>query len=454
MAEKRRWLLLVGTLLVVAAWLFAEMVKGSVRMVRKTYERSGEVFGNPLMGYAPPAWYEEVTDDIQLLYMDITWAELEPWEGVYDWSAIEEENQTERWKREGKHLVLRFVCDIPGDECHMDIPKWLYEKTGEAGTWYDGEYGKGFAPDYDNEIFIACHEQAVAALGAHFGQDGLVAYVELGSLGHWGEWHVNYEEGIPCIPKEAVRDRYIAPWILAFPKAKLLMRRPFHAAERYGMGLYNDMAGHAEATEEWLGWIREGGDYGQAAEEDALSVMSDFWKGAPSGGELTSSVSMKELLDTGLDETLRLVRESHTTFLGPKIADMMYPKGYEAVLGQMGYRIWIPGAELKTRKDKTVLSLTWENDGIAPFYGSWPVYVYVETDEGELVEKKMVDIQLSSLIPGMQIRTDTMLTTENLQTLAGKAYRIWLGVEDPMTQKPQLRLAMDVLYEGGKNRLL
>ena len=23
----------------------------------------------------------------------------------------------------------------------MDIPRWLYEKTGEDGTWYDGEYG-------------------------------------------------------------------------------------------------------------------------------------------------------------------------------------------------------------------------------------------------------------------------------------------------------------------------
>ena len=41
------------------------------------------------MGYAPSAWYEKVSEDISLLYMDITWAELEPEEGVYDWEAIE-----------------------------------------------------------------------------------------------------------------------------------------------------------------------------------------------------------------------------------------------------------------------------------------------------------------------------------------------------------------------------
>ena len=61
---------------------------------KKQFQKSQEVFGNPLMGYAPSAWHEEVSEDISLLYMYITWAELEPEEGVYDWNAIEEENQT------------------------------------------------------------------------------------------------------------------------------------------------------------------------------------------------------------------------------------------------------------------------------------------------------------------------------------------------------------------------
>ena len=54
----------------------------------------------------------------------------------------------------------------------MDIPEWLYEKSGKAGQWYAGGYGKGFAPDYNNPTIISCHEQAVKALGEHLGQDG------------------------------------------------------------------------------------------------------------------------------------------------------------------------------------------------------------------------------------------------------------------------------------------
>ena len=142
-SQKRYLVLLVfGLLVIIAAGVW--MVFG-----RKTqiYEKTEEIFGNPLMGYAPCAWEETIGEDISLLYMDITWAELEPEEGKYDWEKIERENQTDRWREEGKHLVLRFVCDIPGEEKHMDIPQWLYDKTDHAGTWYDMEYGKGYAPD-------------------------------------------------------------------------------------------------------------------------------------------------------------------------------------------------------------------------------------------------------------------------------------------------------------------
>lgn len=99
-----------------------------------------------------------------------------------------------------KHIVLRFVCDIPGKEKHMDIPEWLYEKSGHAGTWYDMELGKGFAPDYNNEQIIQHYIKAIEALGGHLGQDDLISYIELGSLGHWGEWHVNFSAGIRVFP--------------------------------------------------------------------------------------------------------------------------------------------------------------------------------------------------------------------------------------------------------------
>lgn len=425
----------------------------SRRKTIKQYKESQAAFGNPLMGYAPSAWYNEVSEDISLLYMDITWAELEPEEGVYNWASIDEENQISRWRKEGKHLVFRFVCDIPGEEAHMDIPEWLYEKSGKAGKWYDGEYGKGFAPDYNNPTIISCHEQAVKALGEHFGQDGLISYVELGSLGHWGEWHVNYSEGIQRIPREAVRDKYILPWTEAFPDARILMRRPFASAEKYGFGLYNDMTGQPEATQSWFDWINNGGEYDQTGEKNVIVPMKDFWKTAPSGGEFTSSLSMEEMLDTNLSGTVEMIREAHTTFLGPKIPDENYVDGYKEVLKNMGYRLWISMAELKNTAKGSRLKLTWENSGVAPMYKEWPVYVYIEDESGKLVEKSRISIKISSLLPGEKATTLTALETERLNSLLEKGYRLSVGIEDPMTEFPCVRFAMEALYQEGKNYL-
>ena len=450
---KKRAILCLTVILTVVLAAGVEMFWLSRQKTVKEYKESQAAFGNPLMGYARNAWYDKVSEDISLLYMDITWAELEPEEGVYDWEAIEKKNQLARWKSEGKHLVLRFVCDIPGQEEHMDIPEWLYEKSGKAGQWYAGGYGKGFAPDYNNPTIISCHEQAVKALGEHLGQDGLISYIELGSLGHWGEWHVNYSDGITRIPEEAVRNQYIMPWLEAFPGVNMLMRRPFHIAEAYGMGLYNDMTGHKESTEEWLTWIQEGGDYGQAEEKDALGSMPDFWKTAPSGGEFTSSVSMEQMLVTDLEQTVELVRKSHTTFLGPKYADSQYKDGYDKVLLNMGYRLWISEAAWKREGQEDCLCLTWNNDGVAPFYKKWPVYLYLEDPSGNTVEKTEINMLLSSVLPDTQLITRTVFETRDIPALLKEGYALSVGIEDPMTEKPGVRLAMDCAYQNGRNIL-
>lgn len=83
------------------------------------------------------------------------------------------------------------------------------------------------------------------------------------------------------------------------------------------------------------------------------------------------------------------------------------------------------------------------------------MYVYVEDGDGKTVEKEPVTMQLPALFPGVQMVTDTALTTKNLQKFAGEegACQIWVGVEDPMTGRPTMRFAMDAEYADGRNRL-
>lgn len=311
------------------------MLKNAATQQTRIYTPDESAFPNAQIGYAPMTDSAYAQDSL-LRYVELRWREVEPQEGVYAWDALDAQYGFRDLRARGIHLVVRFVCDVPGQESHMDIPDWLYAQTGD-GSWYSTDYGKGYSPDYSNATFRAAHRRVLAALGEHFGNDGFVTYVELGSLGHWGEWHIKTGEGLVPMPGEAIRDEYAADYEAAFPTAKLLMRRPFNITAAHGLGVYNDMTGHEKDTAEWLGWLQNGGWYGE--EPNALAPMPAFWQNAPVGGEFTSSIPMKTMLRSQLSQTVELVQQSHMSFLGPKVSEETYRGGYNAVLKNLGYRL-------------------------------------------------------------------------------------------------------------------
>lgn len=418
-----------------------------------SYNATDEVFYNPLMGFAASADYEEAVGDNTLVYVDVTWAEWEPEEGVYAVETLWKENHLERWKAEGKNVVLRFICDLPDEEEHMDIPNWLYEKT-QDGVFYDIPYGKGYSPEYTNEFFIEKHNQAIRALGDAFAKQDLVAYVQLGSLGHWGEWHTNYKYGLTRIPAQEVRERYVSAYVEAFPYAKIMARRPFAETAELGLGVFNDMTGHPEDTREWLDWISEGGIYTQPVENEELTAQPKVWETAPVGGEFTSSLSFDEMLVENISETISMIKESHMTFIGPKCPELeeleLYQSGVEEVLKNIGYRYGIAEATLshwKWAKEGT-LSLTIENRGNAPIYFPWKMQVYIYNEMGDLIETREVPVSLMD-IPGGESATSQI---QNVPLVSGYSY--WIGVLNPSTGKAAMYMDVDVAHDNFKYKIM
>lgn len=420
-------------------WYFWPGSSNSRSLYRETYSYSDQQAGNPLMGYAPSAKDSKPSADISLLYVDIRWKDLEPQKGVYNWEELEKDNQFDKWRAEGKHLVLRFVLDYPEKVRHMDIPNWLYREMADPGDWYDSSYGRGFSPNYQDEKLRSYYQKAVQAMGQRWGGDGFISFIELGGLGHWGEWHVNLQAGIRQLPPEHIREQYLTPWLEAFPQAHFLMRRPFAAAKRYGLGLYNDMAGDQTSSQEWLDWIQQGGVYDQTGER-SLVPMPESWQRAPIGGELTSSLSTEQLMTSDLDRLLEELRDSHTSFLGPKIAQPVNgdDRGYRRILQQMGYRLWISSAQVQTKGDQLQISTSWENAGVAPFYKDWKVYIYAEDDRGRLLAKAELPIELTKLLPGQQLEAAVSLPKPE----TSRPYRLSVGIVDPMTGQDAVALAV------------
>ena len=422
----------------------------------RTYAADDSAFSNAQIGYAPMIDTAEA-GDATLRYLELTWREAEPEEGVYAWEAISEKYDFASLREQGIHLVLRFVCDVPGEETHLDIPDWLYAQTKD-GSWYDTDYGKGYSPNYANAVFRAAHHRVLCALAEFLGTDGFVSYVELGSLGHWGEWHIKSEDGLVPMPDETLRDEYAADYLAAFPTAKLLMRRPFNIAAKHQLGLYNDMTGEEKDTMEWLGWTAEGGWYGD--EPHALSAMPTFWQDAPVGGEFTSSRSMRDMLRKELPRTLRLLEVSHMSFIGPKTASVKYAKGYNAVLKQLGYRLRVTELKLTPCADGVCAELTVANEGAAPFYWEWPVNLYVEDAAGSTLYTARLPLSLPKLMPGDSQKASVKLEGADAQELLSGGWKrrspkhLTIGIVDPMTGRDAVRLAMKAEQKNGRTTLL
>lgn len=455
-----KFVVIIGALVALAGLILFFYQWVLIKKLSFSYGRTDTVFYNPMMGFAPNADYVEAVGENTLVYVDVTWRELEPEEGQYDFAGINEENYLDTWRSQGKKAVFRFVCDNPSQESHLDIPDWLYEKTKD-GTFYDTEYGKGYSPDYRNETFIAYHERAIKALGEEYGQDSFFCYIELGSVGHWGEWHVKYDEGIGRIPPADILWQYVKPYTEAFPNAKILMRRPFEWVSAQGFGVYNDMTGAPEDTKEWLSWIEAGAVYDEAEEPLKLPACPKIWESAPVGGEFTSSISMEEMLGTELERTLSLLEQSHVTFLGPKCPiacgeELQYPKETEAVRGSMGYRYGVSGAEIcyDTLRQQAKVQISLNNYGVAPMYFDWPVCIYALDEEYQIMGRYETDIRLSEIAGGESAAAEVWMdfretaSPEEKETQGRRMPVFAVGVENPETGKAEVYLDMDTIQVG------
>ena len=396
-------------------------------------EKSDEVLLSPGMGLAPWAESDESLElETTLVYVELKWSDWEPEEGFYNVEFVNEFYNLDYYKKDGRNVVFRFICDEPTEEEHLDIPEWLYQKIDGDGTWYDIDYGKGFSPNYSNKIFIEEHGEAISALGEYFGQDDFFIYVELGSLGHWGEWHVNYEKGITPMPEFAIREEYIKPYLNAFQNSSFLIRYPLVDAEKYGFGLYNDMTGDYDETVYWLEQMKPGIWEQTNLEEQADT--KDVWKKYPIGGEFASSYENSHFLLTNFDLTLEGIKDSHQSFIGPKIiideSEKDYSSAMNKILKTIGYRYYVDSVLMDFNEKETfTITCSMSNDGIAPTYQKYSIELSIVDEDGnEVWISDNVDFDLRNVLPNESQTFSCVVSKDELDDDA--KYQLVISIQD------------------------
>lgn len=441
---------------------------------------------NPYKGWLPWASHdsgkEPLAQEVKMAYFDIKWSELEPKEGKYAFDAIEKKYNFAYWRKKGVRLNLRFVMDDPTDDpTHMDIPKWLYNKLvkenykgGKGGKWYDTPaIGAGFAPDYNSPTLLAAHKKVIQALAKRYDDPAILSFIQIGSLGHWGEFHNWPEDVSGAFPGLSVSDKYVRHYLDYFKNVKIGMRKPFPIARDNNMGLFNDVFGMADSTAQFVNWTVTGWDeigpyvdkasgFSSPEEAQAASVMPDFWKSNFSGGEFANGNVRLYIDDTTIMDTLRQVRESHTSWMGPcSPADLLksepdayaYQRNLDALTNLMGYNFVL---EALTHTDAAKagqsldIEMKWNNKGVAPFYYQWPLELSLADGAGKIVAKTIASADITKWLPGVTRTTQSIKIPKNIKK---GTYTLCVAILDPSTGRPGIKLGIEGIRPDGRYAL-
>ena len=127
------------------------------------------------------------------LYVRLAWAYLEPAEGRFDWAVIDRLIDT--WTGHGLGIAFRISCKETSTdriEQQYATPRWVMQAGAKGGYYRSGQQvgpDGPWEPVFDDPIFLEKLEAFLRAFGGRYDGKPWLRYVDIGSLGDWGEGH-------------------------------------------------------------------------------------------------------------------------------------------------------------------------------------------------------------------------------------------------------------------------
>ncbi|UCF65185.1 MAG: beta-galactosidase, partial [bacterium] len=214
-------------------------------------EEIEDVLPNPFKGFVPWIGNQNPVYDTKLQYKTFEWRDIEPQKGVFNWTYFEQ-----GWgniSQTGRRVGFRISACTPGSGNVYDIPDWLVNEGVKLRPYtIDGQ--QGLAPDWDDPIFLQAHQNMIEALGVRYNQDNRVAWIDIGSYGFWGEWHVYLNDSLAAT--QSTKQTILDDYFYAFPDKPKVIAFDDNFATKYvtdrGGGIRNDCLGTTEANNWYL----------------------------------------------------------------------------------------------------------------------------------------------------------------------------------------------------------
>lgn len=333
---------------------------------------SSEPLLNPGMGiylqYPPmdstaDEWFVRIAGTA---YYRMDWSDLEPAEGDYRFDEVLGPIFDHWVGQLGRRVAFRVMCENMHSAHEYVTPQWAFD-SGVPGVEHVGLYvPRQVDPVFWDERYLAVQCRFVAALGAWLDGRAGLEFVDVGSIGEWGEMHLGLHAPGRWTPEQLdqtgfTEERYIAAYrrVLdahhrAFPTTRVFLN--VGGADHLTI---NDYAARLGMHFRQDGLQAEGASY---------HVESDlFLRYAPMGvlGNLEFFADWNGMIESGWppEQAVETALASPISYLNTNL------------FGGGGYRSAPPEAvELLTRAASRI------GYRLRPAWVSWPVEVGVAPD--------------------------------------------------------------------------
>jgi hypothetical protein len=390
-----------------------------------------DVLPNPFKGFAPWVGGGNPVYQTKLQYVTFPWKELEPSRGVFDWAKLERYwgNVTVNERRVG----FRIAAAVPGAIGHIDIPQWLVD-MGVRMRAYEIDNAYGLAPDWDDPNFLQAHHELVLALGARYDSDPRVAWIDIGSYGFWGEWHVYLNDSLAAT--QASKQSILEDYFTAFPTKRKVIAFDDDFATKYvndhGGGIRNDCLGTQESNDWYL----------ESLHGIDPTLNERVWKTAIITGEFCGSdEGAVQGTTLRFDLNYQFIKQTHWSFIGPAGGailpqDEQHRANLDKLVKTLGYRFVLKQVtHSKTISTGEILPMTIqvENKGVAPFYFQWPLVAYLVTPDSSVAAQQDLAVDIRQWLPGTTSFEAGFSIPVDIQS---GSYEIKLSINDPLTNLP------------------
>ncbi len=307
----------------------------------------------------------------------------------YDWQKLEN-NLNIIYKRKHK-AIFRVYLDYPTLE--SGVPKFL-QKNIKMIKYQ--EFGGGVSPDYHSEVLIETLLNFIKELGLKYDGDKRIAFIEMGLIGHWGEWHTYPKQFL--MPDKKEQFLIIEAYNKYFNKTKILCRYPDDRLyQKYNIGFHDDsfcFATLATKKHHFMYLMRK-------------NKLDNKWQNNPIGGEVRPEEQEALIQGNKVTENyFKCVKKTHASWLiNDKAFLLNTNKDLICQLSSvLGYDFYIDNIKLEKNK----LSFNINNKGVAPLYYKFNCYLIIGN------RKKLLNYDMRKLEPKQKYTFNFRLNNNDL----------------------------------------